>query len=217
MPTRERPIDLGIRLSTRLRQLVADELRQARIGFGLSQGSVGRACGISQPQVSRIERALAPSVGIEQLCRMSIVLGLDLSIKFYPGGAPLRDKAQLALLGRFRTHVGLPLRCQTEVPVPLIGDRRAWDMTILGARARVGLEAETRLRDCQAVQRRIALKARDSGIDQVILLVSDTHANRAAIQAAEASLREMFPIPARAALRALRAGRDPGGSAIILL
>ena len=42
-------------------------------------------------------------------------------------------------------------------------------------------------------------KARDSGLGVVILVVADTRANRAAIRAAEVTLREMFPVPARVA------------------
>jgi len=217
MSTRERPVDRAVRLSIKLRQEAANELRQARHASGLSQGFVAKACGLSQTQVSRIERAVLPSVTIDQLARVALVLGLAPSLRFYPSGSPLRDQPQNDLLDRFRRILGAPLGCRTEVPVPLAGDRRAWDMWDVGGARTIGLEAETHLRDCQATQRRITLKARDSNIDQVILLLSDTHANRAAVRAADASLREMFPVSGRVALRALRAGKDPGGSAIILL
>jgi transcriptional regulator with XRE-family HTH domain len=183
----------------------------------LSQAFVAHASGLSQSQVSRIERGVLATLSIEQLCRIASVIGLDLSVKLYPGGAPLRDQGQTNLIDRFRPHVGPPLGLRAEVPVPIDGDRRAWDLQIVGAPKLIGLEAETRIVDCQALQRRIALKARDSNIERVILLVSDTRANRAAIRAAEASFREMFPVPARDALRALREGRDPGGWAIIML
>ncbi len=167
--------------------------------------------------MSRIERGVLATVSLEQLCRIASVLGLDLSLKLYPGGAPLRDQGQTHLIDRFRPYVGKPLALRSEVPVPIAGDQRAWDLHVIGAPKLVGVEAETRIVDSQALQRRIALKARDSGIEQVILLVSDTRANRAAIRAAEASFREMFPVPARDALRALREGRDPGGWSLILL
>jgi len=217
MSTRQRPVDRGIRISLKLRQMAGEEFRQTRIGLGFSQAFVGRACGLSPTQVSRIERAVLPSVTLEQLCRIASVLGLDTSLKFYAGDSPLRDQAQIDLIERFREHVGPPLQIRTEVPVPIEGDRRAWDMWLVGAPQTVGVEAESRIRDCQAVQRRITLKARDSDIKQVVLLVADSHANRAAVQAAGAILREMFPIPARVALRQLRAGRTLGGWAIVLL
>jgi transcriptional regulator with XRE-family HTH domain len=217
MPTRDRPIDRAVRRSGRLRQVAGDELRNARIGLGLSQRFVANASGISQTQVSRIERAALSSVTIDALCRMATVVGLDVSIKFYPGDRPFRDQAQIRLLDRFRLEVGPPLILKAEVPIPIPGDQRAWDLCIVGLPEIYGVEAETRLWDLQAVQRKLTLKARDSNIGRVILLVSATHANRTALDLAAASLEEMFPVGGRAALRALRAGQDPGGSAIILL
>ena len=217
VPTTERSMVRAARLSVRLRQYAADEIRGARLALGLSQAFVGRACDLSQSQMSKIERAVLVTVSIDQLCRIGQVLGLDLSIKFYAGGSPLRDQAQVTLLARFRAELAPSLRCRTEVPVPIAGDPRAWDMWVLGAGDTVGVEAETKLRDSQALERRIALKARDSGITCVILLVSATHANRAALHAAEASMKEMFPVSGRAAMQALRELRHPGGSAIIVL
>jgi hypothetical protein len=37
---------------------------------------------------------------------------------------------------------------------------------------RIGVEAETRARDRQELQRRVALKRRDGGVDRVILLLA---------------------------------------------
>jgi hypothetical protein len=82
---------------------------------------------------------------------------------------------------------------------------------------RIGVEAETRLVDLQSVQRRIALKCRDSGISRAILLLSATRTNRATLRAFDASIRDSFPTPGREALQALRVGRLPGSSAVILL
>jgi hypothetical protein len=90
-------------------------------------------------------------------------------------------------------------------------------MVVGGGPKLFGGEVETRLRDWQALGRRITLKMRDSGIDQVILLVSASRSNREALRVAEASMAAMFPIPARVALKALGEGRDPGGSVIIML
>ena len=184
---------------------------------GLSQGVLARATRMSKSQISRIERGLLAPVSIEQISRLASVVGLDLTVRLFVGAGPLRDQAQLRLLARFRERLHPSFRVRSEVPIPIAGDRRAWDLVLDGPTPPFGLEAESRLRDCQALQRRVALKARDSGIERVILLVADTRANRAAVREAEASLREMFPVPARVALRALAEERDPGGSALILL
>ena len=79
------------------------------------------------------------------------------------------------------------------------------------------LEADTRVADHQARLRRINSKMRDAGVEQLIWLVADTRANRAAMDAAGAILRDQFPVGTRAAFNALAAGRRPVGSALILL
>jgi hypothetical protein len=78
-------------------------------------------------------------------------------------------------------------------------------------------EAETRIHDVQAQFRRIELKARDAGIEHAIVVIAETPANRAAIQAARVTLGDRFPISARRALAALARGDHPGGSALIFL
>jgi hypothetical protein len=72
------------------------------------------------------------------------------------------------------------LRWKSEVPIPITGDQRAWDAVVSGSgQGRVAIEAETRLRDIQALQRRVALKRRDDpSIDSVVLLVAGTRGNR---------------------------------------
>ena len=147
-----------------------------------------------------------------QLARICSVVGLDLSVRAYPNGSPLRDKAQLALLARFRERLSAKLSVQSEVPLPISGDLRAWDLLILGAGQPIGVEAETRLADIQALERRIALKARDGQVSRVILVVSGSRGNRLAIRAAAQSLGDSFPVPGRLALAAHGDGRDPGGS-----
>jgi hypothetical protein len=51
----------------------------------------------------------------------------------------------------------------------------------------------------------------------MILLLADTRHNRAFLRAAGDSLVADFPVPGSIALERLAAGRDPGGSSIILL
>ncbi|HEY7591296.1 MAG TPA: hypothetical protein VH723_09900 [Candidatus Limnocylindrales bacterium] len=75
------------------------------------------------------------------------------------------------------------------------------------------MEAETAITDGQALERKLALKIRDGGFDHLILLVADTRRNRAAIPA----LRVPFPLRTRQVLAALREGRDPGASGIVML
>ncbi len=150
------------------------------------------------------------------------VLGKELSSRAYPAGPPIRDAAQRALLARLRARLAIGLRWRTEVPVrdrPSVGplDHRAWDAAVDGPDWSLRVEAETRVRDVQALERKLTLKQRDGGVDVVILLLNDTRHHRDLLTSDGAGLRERFPISARNALRALGRGEDPGGNSLVLL
>ena len=184
--------------------------------LNLSLAAVGREVGISVSQLSRVERGLAPGVPLDRIAATGAVLGLKLSVRFYPVGRPLRDSAQIALLERLRRRIHPTLGWRTEVPIPILGDLRAWDAAIVGRGWIVHVDAETRIRDAQAVARRTALKRRDSSTDRVILLVADTRLNRAVARSVASTLIADSR-PAAEILAALESGRDPGGSALLLL
>lgn len=193
------------------------EIRDARLAHDLSQTAAARAIGHSKSNWSRIERGEALRVPLLELARVLTVVGLDLHVRAYPGGRPLRDSAHLELLQRLRTRLGPAVRWRTEVPLPLHGDQRAWD-ALLGVRqVRVGVEAETRARDAQAIQRRLALKQRDGGVECVLLLLADSRHNRAFLRTCGEGFLGGFPVAGSVALARLAASADPGGSAIILL
>jgi hypothetical protein len=81
----------------------------------------------------------------------------------------------------------------------------------------IGVEAETRVTDVQAVARKVQLKKRDARLDVLILLVSDTQANRSALALHREALRAAFPLDTRAAMTALAAGEPPPADAIVIL
>ena len=204
----------------RARRTIAElttETRRARVDRGLSQTEVGRAVGLSGSQVSRIERGLSPDVSIAVVCRLLAVVGLELSTRAYPAGEPIRDQAHVALIARFRARLHRSLRWRAEVPLLVPGDLRAWDGLVSGAGWRVGIEAETRPTDLQALQRRLALKMRDGGVDALILVLADTRHNRTLLHAHGDELAQRFPVSGRRAMELLAAGAHPGGSAIALL
>ncbi len=58
---------------------------------------------MSYSQAGRIERAVLRSVTAIQLARVGAVVGLDVRIRAYPGPAPIRDAAQVALMSRSRS------------------------------------------------------------------------------------------------------------------
>ena len=152
------------------------------------------------------------------LSRLLAVVGLELSARAYPKGSPIRDQAQLALLARFRAVVGRSVTVKAEVPLATPGDWRAWDLVLSVGSARLGVEAETRPRDVQALIRRLELKLRDDpGITGVVLLLADTRFNRSLVREHGAIMRANFPHSGPEILRALGHGLEPPGSGIVLL
>ncbi len=218
MAPKERAVDRGSRIARLLLAQLGRETRDARLAAGLTQVQVALACGLAASYISRIERGTATGVSLHHLARILSVVGLDLTARAYPAGSPLRDAAHIALLGRLRSRIAPSLTWRTEVPLPNAGDLRAWDALITGPRVRVGVEAETRPRDLQALDRRLSLKQqRDGGVDHVLLLLADTRANRSFRREFGDALRVNHPVDGHVALAALAGGRDPGGSAVILL
>jgi transcriptional regulator with XRE-family HTH domain len=215
MPAIERAVDQARQRARRLLLEIGRELRAARTSRGLSQATVAAAAGLSQAQVSRIERGLYPGVTIDAQARLAAVLGLDISVRLYPAGQPIRDKAHIALLERFRRAVGPAWKWTAEAPLPIPGDKRAWDRRMERAGVTIGVEGETRPTDLQELGRRLALKKRDGGVDRVILVLADTDWCRRIVRLND--LDDAFPTPGRVALKALAEGRDPGGDSVILI
>jgi transcriptional regulator with XRE-family HTH domain len=218
MVTRQRPADLGAENGRRIRTQLGIEVRAARLDRGLTLAEIGRAVRLSAAEVSRIERGILTAVSIVQMARLLAVVGLELSAKAYPGPQPIRDVAQVRLLGRFHDRLHPGLRWGTEVPLPRPGDQRAWDALVSsGSVWRYGVEAETSPRDSQALVRRLNAKARDGAVDGVILVLPRTRRSREFLAAGNETLRPSVPVDGRRALELLAARVDPGGSAIVLV
>jgi transcriptional regulator with XRE-family HTH domain len=217
MASRERAVDIGKARGRQATALVLHELQTGRLDRNLSGAAVAGSAGISAAQYSRIERGLVGRITIEQATTLLAAVGLTLSVRVFPWGEPIRDAAHAALLDRLRTELHRSLRVLSEVPFPAPGDRRAWDLLVTGTDWRHGFEAETRPRDLQALERRIALKARDGGVDGVSLVLLDSRHNREFVRLHSTSLRERFPVPGTRALELLRAGVDPGIGSVMLL
>lgn len=216
MSTHERRRDRARRLAQRALLAIGEAFRDARLQAALSQRELAEAVGVSPAEISRVERGRSPHVAYETLVAIAAALGLDLPLRAYPNDDPVRDAAQLALLARFRAQMP-QWRYRAEVVLDLPGDRRAWDLVVDGPGWSVPVEAETRLRDVQALLRRMALKARDGGADRIVLLVADTRHNRRVLRHAFAEFAGAFPVRGREALKAMRGGEPPPGRAIVLL
>ena len=217
MPYRERARDRGVRRARSSLAEIGRELRQARQSASLRQADVAHVTGVSASWVSRVERGVADEVGLRQLSVMLAVVGMDLSVRAYPGPQPLRDEGHRRVLVGVRHLLPETAPWQTEVPFPDAGDQRAWDAVTRLWGLRVGIEAELRPNDLQALQRRLGLKLRDGHVDRLILALANTRHNRALLRLAAEDLRPMFPLQGREAVAALKSPQDPGCNLLILV
>jgi transcriptional regulator with XRE-family HTH domain len=207
----------GHRLARRLQAQLGEEIRIARTNAGLGQRDAAEAAGMSHAQFGRIERGALATLSFDQACRAGFAVGLRYGGKLYAEGDPVRDAAQLRLLERFVVLLPSFARVDREAPFPIVGDRRAWDALVTLDGRRAGCEAETNLRDVQALERRMALKLRDGAVDLLILVVSDTAHNREVLDQHRHVLRELLPLDGPNVRRALRGSRLPTASGLILI
>jgi transcriptional regulator with XRE-family HTH domain len=217
MPARVRTIDAGAESSRRALATLCHELRLARLDRNLALADVARALTWSRSKASRVERNRMPNVSVTDLTRFGAAVGLEMSIRFYAGPHPVRDAAHIRLLQRFRARLNPGIRCTFEAPFPNPGDQRAWDAFLRGAGWTCGVEGETGPRDGQALNRRMSLKLRDGGADQILLVLPNTRRVRAFLAEAGPLLRATFDGEPRTVLARLAAGQSPSANAIIVL
>lgn len=211
--------DAGTRRADRWRRELGEEFRDARVRLGLSQREVAEAARIDRADYSRIERGKLARLSIGNTCRIGAVLGLDVSVKVFPGGRSIRDGGQATRLKKFLECIGDPLRFRLEMPLPARGDRpdqRAWDVMLFGHNERTGVEFEARLYDIQAQLRRFRLKQRDDPVDHLLIVVADTPANRRVLAEFSDLLVESPRLRTDTVLKLLRAGRHPPTGLIVL-
>jgi transcriptional regulator with XRE-family HTH domain len=218
MPTRDEPAGRARRRAMRqLRDLVAD-IRASRISLGLSQQEVARAAGVSRDLIGRLEREELERLPFGDLAAIASTLGLDLRIGAWPAGDPLRDQVQLRLLEAFRLRLHASLTWRTEVPLPISGDRRAWDAVVGTPDGLVGIEGLSRIGAVDATIRRANLKLGDDPrISRAVLVVNDTARNRSALRAGIATVRAEYPLQTREVMAALSAGETPRLNGVVVL
>lgn len=195
------------------------EFRDKRMELGLSQQRVADAARMARSTYSRVERGKRPSLTLLAATRVAAVLGLELAIKCYPGGDPIRDAASAAKIKIVCGKIGPPLRWQTEVALPQHGqwrEQRRWDLVLTGHGKRTAMEFEQRLQDVQAQHGRWNLKRRDDQIDSFVLAVADTHANRTVLRLYADLFADLPRLRTATVLAMLRAGEHPPTGLILL-
>jgi len=217
MPTRESRSDRGRRRGRQLAGAIVGELRDARVSAGASQTELARALGWSQQNYSRFELNQLREISLIDISVAASMLGLEPSLSFHRIGPALRDKGHEALIGRLLRLLSPAWHVAREVPFPNPGDPRWWDLLLRLPDFRLGVEAETRIRDMQALVRRMKERAREGGADELLLVLSDSAHNRGLVGELRQALGEDFAMARGDALRALRAGDGLRGSAVVLL
>ena len=218
MPPRERRSDSARRHVSQTLLRIGAELHDARLQHGLSQASVGAAAGITRSQVSRIEHGLVPEVSVASVMMLFAAVGLDVGVRAYPGGQPIRDRGHLALIERLKGVVGPTVAWRFEKPIPVPGDKRAWDVCLTLDGGVAAIEVETRPRDVQDLLRRLSLKLRDDPtVKCVVLLLADTRHNRALVREHADVLAANFPAGTGETLGSLGRGRLPAANGVLLL
>ena len=216
MPSVERLAALGTNRGKWLAREFAREVRDARLAGGISQASVAKSLGMSKSSVSRLEAGYAPLPNLVTAARVARVVGLELSVRCFPAAGQLRDAAHVALIGRFVNRLHQDIRRFFEAPVQP-GDARAWDVLLGIGDGLVGVAAETRIRDLQALLRRERAKQAEGGVDRLLLLVANTKHNRLTLRQAGPVLVESLPMSTRAVMACLRRGELPAADGLVIL
>lgn len=209
-PARSRSVDRGLqRFREQIRRL-GIEASTARTALGWAQLEVAQRAGVSQASVARLE-AGDPRLGLAIVAAIFAALGLNLSLKVYPGEAVrLRDSAQLGMAEWIRSQVHYSLRLSLEVPTGT--GLQAADMLLMGPTRGIHLELESGLPDFQAAQRRGQLK-RDALEQRIgiplafVLAIKDSERNRRAVQPYSTLIASALPAASREVLEAIRSGR----------
>jgi transcriptional regulator with XRE-family HTH domain len=219
VPTSLRAIDAGTRRAERQVGEIGDELRERRLALGQSQEHVAGASHLSRGRYRLIELGRATNLTIVELNRIAAILGLDPFIRIYPGGPPVRDAGQASRLSTFLADVRQPLAFRVEVSLPWAegrSEQRAWDAVLFGSGRRTAIELEMRLRDVQALRRRIDLKRRDDPTEGFLLLIFGSRANRRLLEEFAALFEDLPRLRRKAVRDRLIAGAHPPSGILLV-
>lgn len=121
---------------------------------------------------------------------------------------------------RLLSHVSAPLEYRLEVSLAQRRsgppEQRAWDAVVSGVGRRTGIELEMRLRDAQALERRLNAKRRDDPLDGFLLALADTGSNRQALRDAQGIFSDLARLTIGTVTRALREGRHPPSGLVLV-
>ena len=221
MGTRESRLTRGRRRARTLIDRVLREFIDARRTLGVSQRTIATTLGIDPSQYWRIEARQVGELTLERICEIASLLGFEVSLALHPIGDPIRDAGQQSLGKRFNALLGPAWSVTDEVLLPNPGDKRAWDklLRLTGADERhvVGADLESRIYDIQALVRRTRERERDGGVDEILIVLSDSAHNRRLAPDLVQALGVGYSTPGADIRRALRRGTRLPGSGVLLV
>ncbi len=200
---------------------VAEELRELRLGLGVSQAAVSRVVGVSRSVICELE-AGDPTVGLEIRRRVAIALGADLRLSVYAGATPvLHDAGHARIIERLlvRRHRRWEAECEARVP----GLRRSsTDVRLSAPGTIVLIEVETRIRRWEETVRRCFEKREQvrqvvGGATKVhaVLCLPPTRHHRSLVAALGRSVGVSFPADPEELRHSLEEGTDWPGDGIL--
>jgi transcriptional regulator with XRE-family HTH domain len=209
------------------RQRLGRDLFQIRTDMAGTHGQIAALAGIDRSYYSRIEAGVA-NPSIETLTAISVALGADLSIRFYPGSGPrLTDRHQARMIETLLRSLSADWKPHLEVPVsrPVRGvidvvlERRTDGLL-------VATEAYSELRRLEQQIRWSREKAGALGSSTLLgpgalpavstlLVLRSTASTRELARQFESTLSVAYPARTREVLDALRAGSAWPGPGII--
>jgi transcriptional regulator with XRE-family HTH domain len=217
MPVRETRLELGKRQGGEIVRRLLAEIKGARLEANVSQSALAKRIGWPQTRYSLFERGVRPT-SVEDLCVVAAILGLRPKFELYRAEEGARDQGHSRLMARFRELLAAAWTATREAPFPTLGDLRSWDILIrLGTVYRVGVEAETRLRDIQELVRRIRQRELHGGVDHILIVLSDSQHNRRYADELRTTLGPDYATSRGELVAALKAGQPLPGSGVLLV
>jgi transcriptional regulator with XRE-family HTH domain len=203
------------------------DLFQVRTDAGATHGQVATLAGIDRSYYSRIE-AGAANPSIETIAAISVALGADVSIRFYPGTGPrLTDRHQARMIETILRTLSMAWKPHLEVPVSrpvrgvidLVLERRNNGLL-------VAAEAYSELRRLEQQIRWSAEKSAALGSSALVgpgpvpevstlLVLRSTASTRELARQFEASLKAAYPARTTEVVESLRTGSRWPGPGII--
>jgi len=152
-----------------LRPLIGRTIRQTRLALKLTQAQIGEAVGLSQTEISAIERAIYPALPLATAVRVLEALDIRVELRLVPpyvaGRGESSDEAHARCVGYVARRLE-QAGWQVAREVPVGGSRWRGFIDVLafhpGARVLLIIEVKTEIADVGEIDRQMSSYERDA-------------------------------------------------------